>query len=167
MRIIKDGRIVEDPWRHLSDDEPAGEGAVSVTLMRWKHERDALLSRAAPLGVRLAAGERPEDLAEDLGHLGLVVLDFSSFRDGRSFSQARILRERFCYMGEIRARGDFIQDQMFFLSRVGVNAFELRDEEALAGALPALSDFSVIYQPAAGDRVRAASAIGRATQPRY
>lgn len=167
MRIIKDGRIVEDGWRHLGDDQPIGEGAITLSLARWHREREGLMNHPGPLGVRLAAEERPEELVEDLGRLSLIVLDFASLRDGRSFSQARILRERCGYAGEIRARGDFIRDQMFFLSRVGVNAFELADEQALAGALPALNDFSVIYQPAAGDSARAASAISPSPRPRY
>lgn len=167
MQIIKDGRIVEDAWRHLDDEDPIVEGPISVSLERWRRERDGLRNRAGPVGVRLRAGDPAEALADDLEHLAAVVLDFASLRDGRSFSQARILREHHGYAGEIRARGDFIRDQMFFLSRVGVNVFELADGHTPGGALQSLNDFSVVYQPAPGDPGRAASAIGQAARPRY
>lgn len=167
MHIIKDGRIVEDAWRHLSDDAEIGDGPVTVTLNRWRRELGALSSREDPLGLRLTGSDNPEEVAGDLAGFSLILLEFTSLRDGRAFSHARMLRERLGYSGEIRARGDFIRDQMFFLSRVGVNAFEFADRNTASAALPSLTDFSVAYQPAAGDRARAANAIGGPLHPRY
>lgn len=167
MHIIKDGQIVANSWRHLADEDEAGGDSFTVSVDRWRRERTALLNRAGPVGVRLSGADKPEDLGADLVRVPLIVLEFSSLRDGRSFSHARLLRERYGYTGEIRARGGFIRDQMFFLSRVGVNAFEFADERSLAAALPALSDFSVVYQHAAGDPARSANAIGRPAHPRY
>lgn len=168
MRIIKNGRIIENTWRHLGDDEDIDTGPCTVSWNRWRREREDLLGRRpAPLGVRLGAGDPADELAADLTYLSLIVLEFASLRDGRSFSQAQLLRERYGYTGEIRAKGDFIRDQIFFLSRVGVDAFELTDEGALAGALTALNDFSVTYQLAAGDSARAEHEISRAVRPRY
>lgn len=165
MNIIKDGRIVEDSWRHVGDDEEIGQGPATVSLGRWRRDREDLLGRSDPVGVRLAAGDAPDSLTADLGRLPLIVLDFATLRDGRSFSHARLLRERYAYAGEIRARGEFMQDQVFFLSRLGVNAFQLTDEQVLDGALAALKEFSVVYQPAAGDAAR--TAIAGAVRPRY
>lgn len=167
MHIIKDGRIADDAWRHAGDEEPVSEGPVTLSLERWQRERSELANHAGPLGLRLRADQLLEDLTEDLCPFSLIVLEFASLRDGRSFSQARLLRERYGFKGEIRAKGDFIRDQMFFLSRVGVNAFEFADENALSSALPALTDFSVVYQPAAGDGARNASCIGDPARPRY
>ncbi len=167
MRIIKDGRIVEDCWRHLDDDEPLETGPVTVSIDRWRREREELRGREEPVGIRLAAADPTDELIADLEWVPLIVVEFASLRDGRSFSQARILRERYRYGGEIRARGNYIRDQMFFLSRVGVNAFELSDDQRPDDALKALAGFSAVYQPAAGDAARATSAIGHRVRPRY
>lgn len=167
MHIIKDGRIAADHWQHLTDDEPPTSHPFTVSLGRWTSQRDTLRQQSNPVGVRLGAADSPEALAGDLSDLPLIVLQFDSLRDGRSFSHARILRERLGYTGEIRARGDFIRDQMFFLSRVGVDAFEFDDDTTAARALPALKDFSAVYQPAPGDRGRDDSGIGSRHHPRY
>lgn len=147
MQIIKDGRIVEDHWRHLGDADEAEAGPVTVSAARWRSEREALLARP-DTGLRLTGSDDVAAIASDIAHWPLIVLEFTAMADGRSFSSARLLRERYGYTGELRARGAFIRDQMFFLTRVGVNAFELADEGKLAAALSAFSDFSVRYQAA-------------------
>ena len=168
MHIIKDGRIVEDRWRHLTDEETTPERTpFTVSLGRWNSQRDALRQPGLVGGVRLGAADRPEGLGSDLSNLPLIVLQFDSLRDGRSFSYARILRERLDYTGEIRARGEFIRDQVFYLSRLGVDSFEFADDAAAKRALPALMDFSAVYQPAAGDQLRDRSGIGGRAHPRY
>jgi uncharacterized protein (DUF934 family) len=150
MAIIKDGRICENQWRHLGDDEALPrDGGVTVSLKRWLAEKEALLKRGAPVGLRLNSEDSPEEIADDAQHFGVIVLDFKQFTDGRGFSQARLLRERFGFEGELRARGDYIRDQVFFLSRVGIDAFEFADAQAAENALPALQEFSVKYQAAA------------------
>ena len=150
MVIIKNGEICQNEWRHLNDDEtPPPDGGITVSLKRWQAEKAEWLARGTPIGVRLESNNAVEELAKDLGHLHLVVLGFKPFTDGRNFSVARILRERFGFEGEIRAQGEFIRDQIFFLSRVGVNAFEFTSHEAAEQALPALREFTVKYQAAA------------------
>lgn len=148
MVIIKDGRIDGDDWRHLADDEALPAGKVTVSLSRWRAERDSLIQSGATLGVRLKAADPPEDIAGDLGHFSLIVLDMAHFTDGRVFSQARLLRERHGYAKELRARGDFLRDQMFFLKRMGVDAFELPEGVDPEELLPAFDEFSVVYQAA-------------------
>ncbi|CAI8942214.1 DUF934 domain-containing protein [Methylocaldum szegediense] len=153
MEIIKDGQIVANDWRHLSDDEAVPEQAVTVSLSRWRNEKDRQTTFGIPLGLRLNSDDPLEEIVDDLKHFSIVVLEFRQFTDGRSFSLARLLRERYGFDGEIRARGDFIRDQMFFLTRVGVNAFEPKDAQNLQDMLPALKEFTVKYQAAVDVKV--------------
>ncbi len=152
MQVIKDGKIVANDVRHLADDEAPTAGRFTVSLARWRAERESLLATRGEVGVRLRGEDPVADIAADLPRLGLVVVEFPALADGRGFSQARLLRDRYGYAGEIRARGDFIRDQVYFLSRVGVNAFEPSGDESLADLLPALNDFTVNYQAAADEK---------------
>jgi len=145
MQIIKDGAIVADEVRHLADDEAPVEGRYTVSFARWQKEKDSL----AAVGVRLRGEDAVADIAADLPRLALVVVEFPALADGRGFSHARVLRDRYGYTGEIRARGDFIRDQVYFLGRVGVNAFEPVAGTKLESLLPALTEFTVNYQAAA------------------
>ncbi|QSA95582.1 DUF934 domain-containing protein [Methylococcus sp. EFPC2] len=149
MQIIKDGLIVEDDWRHLADDEtvPAA-GRYTVSSQRWLAEHPSLASGPDELGLRLRGEDKLEDLADDLGYFALIVIEFPTMADGRGFTLARLLRERYGYRGEIRARGEYIRDQIFFMSRVGINAFQFGEEQSLESLLPALSEFTVRYQAA-------------------
>jgi uncharacterized protein (DUF934 family) len=152
MAIIKDGKIAGNDWRHVADDAVLPEGNASVSLKRWKAEKDSLTVRNAPLAVRLTADDAPEDIADDLKRFGLIVLDMAHFADGRVFTQAALLRERYGFTGELRVRGDFLRDQMFYLARVGVNAFEFADGVNLEEMRPALGEFTVKYQASADVR---------------
>ncbi|MDG4550060.1 MAG: DUF934 domain-containing protein [Candidatus Contendobacter sp.] len=147
--VIKNRAVVEDRWRHLADDAEAPAGPVIVSLARWRRERAALLARGEPVGVRLPNTVDPAELAEDLPKLAVVALEFPKFADGRAHSQARLLRERHGYRGELRAVGDVLRDQLFFMARNGFDAFELRADRDLAEALEAFGEFSESYQPAA------------------
>lgn len=148
MTVIKNGHPVDSVWRHLDDEETPETSSYTVGLERWQKDKDALIQHGLAVGVRLKPADSPELLAEDLATLPLIVLDMGPFTDGRSFSQARILRDRLGYAGEIRVRGDFLRDQIFFLNRVGVNAFEFPSGTDLNGPMKALQEFSVIYQAA-------------------
>lgn len=152
MQIIKDGAIVEDHWTHIADDPIPEDGCVTVSLGRWKAERDALVTRDGELGIRITSEDDLEAIAEDLGQFQLIALEFPVFTDGRCFSYARLLRDRYGFSGELRAIGNYIRDQIYFLSRVGINAFEFAEPEDLHGALSALQDFSVTYQACADER---------------
>lgn len=149
-KIIRNGAIIEDDWLHLEDAEPLpAAGKIIVSLDRWQHQRPVLLDSACAIGVRLSAEQALDDLVADLPHFQLIALEFSVFRDGRSLSLARILREQLGYAGELRAVGDVLQDQMFYMQRVGINAFEPRADRCLEQALASLQGFSAAYQPAA------------------
>ena len=148
MRIIKDREIIEDAWVHLCDEALPADGKVTVPLNRWLVERDELLCRDGEIGVRLncEALDELDGLSADLGKIQLVVLEIPKFTDGRVFSMARLLRDRYGFREEIRVLGDFLYDQMFYLERVGVNAFEYHGPESLEDALHAFITFSVNYQ---------------------
>jgi uncharacterized protein (DUF934 family) len=152
MQIIKDNKIVQDDWRHLADDEALPTGKFTVSFARWQEEKATLRSSDQEKGLRLRGEDPIEAIGDDLKHFTLVCVEFPTMADGRGFSLARLLRERYGFAGEVRALGHFIRDQMFFLARVGVNSFEFPSEQPLETLLPALQDFTVKYQAAADEK---------------
>ncbi len=159
MPIVKDGRVMEDAWQAADDAAPLpAAGPVLVSSQRWAEDRHQLLTRNAPLGVRLGAGELAETVAADVERLQLIALPFPTFRDGRAFSTARILRQRYRYAGELRAVGDVLRDQLLFMVRCGFDAVEIDDADAAATWAAEMQRFSVVYQSAADAR-RPATAL--------
>lgn len=150
-QIIKDRKIVTDAWCPVDDGEALPDGPVIVTLARWQAEREALLARGSSIGVRLKNDADPRAIVQDLDHFQVIALEFPSFRDGRAYSQARLLRERYGYRGELRAVGDVLRDQLFFMYRSGFDAFELRPDRDPQDALEAFAEFTVTYQAAADE----------------
>ena len=149
MALIKHGRLVADPWVELEDAQALPEaGDVIVSLGRWQRERDSLDVFAGRIGVRLQSSDLAESVADGLDRLSLVVVSFPKFNDGRAFSTARLLRQRYGFQGEIRASGHVIQDQFLFLDRCGVDAIEVADEGQAEAWTAALAEISVFYQPA-------------------
>ena len=160
MRIIRDRAIVEDDWARLDDAAPLpAHGKVIVSWARWQADKAALKARGN-VGVALAPTSDVAGLKDDLPALALVAVPFNFIQpkpeggrtfDGRGYSQARALRERFGFKGEIRAVGDVFRDAMYYMHRCGVNAFELKPGADLQDALKAFGDFSLGYQGAADD----------------
>ena len=146
MKIIKDKQIIEDSWTHLADSDEITNGDITVSLSRWKKEKAELGDRQGNIGIRISPTDTVEDIATDLKNVKLVAVEFPAFTDGRAFSHARILRSRYGFEGEIRAIGNFMPDQVFYLTRVGVNAFQLKNPEELQLALSTMNDFTVKYQ---------------------
>ncbi len=146
MKIIKDKKIVEDTWTFVADDAPLADGDIVVTLDRWQAEKDRLLNHAGNLGIRLEPDQDIAEIAADLDKFQLIELNFPVFTDGRNFSQARRLRKHYHYNGEIRATGNFLRDQLFYLYRVGFDSMSPAYDENLEEAIPRLDDFSVTYQ---------------------
>jgi uncharacterized protein (DUF934 family) len=146
-RLIKDGAFAEDVYARVADDAALPEGAVLVSLARFKKERETLLARNTPVGVQLQASENPENLGADVNHFSLIVLEFPKFRDGRAFSWARMLRTRLGFTGEIRAVGDFLYDQVNYQHRVGFDAWEVPDRFTLEMFQRALTEMTNVYQP--------------------
>jgi len=151
--LIKGGERVVDALIPLDDTEPLPEsGDVLVSLERWRHERAVLEARPGRIGVRLANHEAVSDLASGLGAIALVALEFPSFRDGRAYSQARALRDRYGFQGELRAIGDVGLEQLGFMLRAGFDAFELTSADPEHDYRVASEEFSLWYQPAADAR---------------
>ncbi len=146
MPLIKNGeRVGEDAWSFIEDDAPLGDGQVSVTLARFKAERDSLLGRNAPLGVRLSPEDDPHDLADDLDRLSLIEVSFPKYVDGRGYSQAQLLRRRLGYEGELRAVGDVLRDQALLMVRSGFDALMLTNTDQ-QGFEAALAEYQNVYQ---------------------
>ena len=155
-KLIKNGQIVDDPRSVVKLAE--GQSAEAIVLPAtpallplavWLARRDEILKSGIAHGVWLDAGVGPEAIAGDLGHFAVVGVNFPKFTDGRSYSTARLLRERYGFQGEIRAVGDVLQDQLYFMKRCGIDAYALREDKDLTAALASLTDFSESYQAAA------------------
>ena len=154
MSLIKQGKLTADPFVDASGAESIPpSGPVIVSLAQWQAQRDALLARGTPLGIRLHSDQSPEVIANDVGHFALVALEFPKFRDGRAYSYARLLRERYGFTGELRAVGDVLMEQLFFMVRTGFDAFDLQQSpDPVAAFQTALKDFTVWYQPTGDGR---------------
>ena len=149
MPLVKNGRIATDMFLHVADGaELPGDGAVLVPAARFLEDPEALLKRTGRVGVIWPNNRDVDDLVPHLDRIAVVALVFPSFRDGRAYSQARLLRGRLGYTGELRASGNVLQDQALFMLRCGFDAFELRDDQDPQVALTAFGDFSAPYQSA-------------------
>lgn len=142
MKIIKDKAIVDDTWVHYSGEGDLPDGDIIVTLKVWR-EMDLSGRR---VGLLLEPGEHPKEIVDDLDSFELIALNFPTFNDGRGYSHARILRQRFGYKKELRAVGDIMRDQMFYLRRCGFTAYEIKAGKDINDALKGFDDFSVTYQ---------------------
>ena len=149
MQIIKNQKIIEDPWQLLEVDEDFSDGDFIIPFVRWKNERNALKGRNGKLGISINGDDDLDQLVEDLDHFAVIALEFPKYTNGRCFSYARLLRERYNYQGELRAMGNILRDQMELLARCGINAFVLGENENLTEALNSFNDISVKYQSAA------------------
>jgi uncharacterized protein (DUF934 family) len=142
-----------DIFATVADDAALPEaGGAIVSLARFARDRESLLARNAPIGVRLKSSESPEELGEDLHRLSVIAIEFPAFGDGRGFSWARMLRTRLGYTGEVRAVGAYIFDQLNYLVRVGFDAFEAPAAFDAAAFERALHEMRYVYQPSADGR---------------
>ncbi|MEE4184192.1 MAG: DUF934 domain-containing protein [Gammaproteobacteria bacterium] len=157
MALLKDGRPHADEYTDVSAGTTADvlnstAGPVIVSLQQWQTHRDELLRRGTHLGIVLRSDEKPDALSSDLEHFAVIALDFPTFRDGRAYSSARVLRQRYGYAGELRAVGDVLLEQLHFMHRVGFNSFLLESDNVVAEWETAASDISVWYQPTGDGR---------------
>ena len=148
MQIIKDQQIVENTWTYIPDDTklPAENSDITVSLKRWNEEYDNLEKHQGRVGVRINPDDSIDSVNPSILKVVLIEVNFPVFTDGRSFSLAQLLRTRLNFQGEIRAVGQFMSDQIFYLARVGVNSFALENQENLAEAITMFDDFSDSYQ---------------------
>ncbi|MGB1580097.1 MAG: DUF934 domain-containing protein [Nevskiales bacterium] len=154
---IVDRQIVENRWQHLEDEAlPAGQD-VTVSLARWQNDKEQLQAHTGQVGLRLPNTVDVEEIYPEIAGSPLIVLEFPIIDtnkrgyhpDGKAYSQARCLRVRCGYKGEIRAIGqEVIGDVLNYMERCGINAFELREGQDLGDALARFSEFSQVYQAA-------------------
>lgn len=150
--LIKNRQLIDEPsaWTLVSKDSaetPSGDYLV-LPAGQWLQLREDSHTVDEPFAIWLDSDEPPELIADDLDLFAFVAINFPVFNDGRGYSYARTLRERYHYNGEIRAIGDVLVDQLLYLHRSGFNAFELRGDQDPQAALARFDDFSEFYQAA-------------------
>jgi len=147
QRIIKNSAVVTDHWQLIDKNTtalPAGEHLI-LPLALWLTHASELVRE--DLAVWFDSEELPDMAwAEQLNKLPLIAIHFPIFTDGRGFTIARLLRERFHYQGEIRAFGHVLREQMCYMKRCGFNSFVLAEHIDLEAALESLNDFTEFYQ---------------------
>lgn len=146
-QILKDTQVVSDNWLLLDDSaESIPTGDILMSYEQWQTFSGQLSNHDGKLAVWLEGHAEIEQIIEPLLDLPLIAINFPKFADGRGFSSARLIRERYNYSGELRAIGGFIRDQLYLLNRCGFNAFQFSDENELSDAAESLKDFSENYQ---------------------
>jgi len=148
-QIILDEKIVTDDWTLLSKE--FNESTIAekqIVPLNALVNHPEILQNGKAIGVWIDSDEKPEDVAQFLDKVALVAINFPKFVDGRGYSFARIIREQFHYTGQIRAIGDVLKDQIFYMKRCGFNAFSIRQDRDIEDALHGLTDFSETYQAA-------------------
>jgi uncharacterized protein (DUF934 family) len=145
-RLLRNAQIVVDEWRYVAEAAADAPVPIILSLAEWQLQPDAWLARGTPLGLVLLPAHQVLQIAADLEHFSLIVLDFSGPAEGRGYTQARQLREQCAFTGELRAAGYVRRDQLFFMARCGFNSFELPDTDIEDG-YSALSTFTAAYQP--------------------
>jgi uncharacterized protein (DUF934 family) len=144
--------LVEDPFTAVGDEQSIPPGDVIISLTRFQAEGEALLGEGRAVGVRLESHEEVEALAYDLPQIAVVALAFPKFGDGRAYSYARLLRERFHFKGEVRAVGDVLREQAGYMVRCGFDAFEPADGSTLADWERATQRYRHVYQRSSDGR---------------
>ncbi len=153
MVLVKGGKPVEDRWTHVEDDTPLpANGPITISWARWQTERANILRTPVELGVRIPNTVTTAEIGVDAPHFGLIAVNFPNFGDGRAFSQARVLRSQYGYSGEIRATGGVGRDQLLFMQRCGIDAFEVPERALTEDWFVALGEIDLFYQPAEDNR---------------
>lgn len=141
--------VADDPWIWVREPaEALPDGPLLLPLALWRvRQSEAVLAGEANSrdGIWLAPDDEPEVLAPWLAGLPLIALEFPSFRDGRAYSQAYLLRSRLGWQGELRAVGDVLRDQLSHMRQCGFDAFAVREDKSAVDALKGLNGISVLY----------------------
>ena len=165
MPLVKNGKIATDTFVHVADDaELADDGAMLVSAARFLENPEAILRRPGKSGVIWPNNRDVDDLVPYLDRLAAVALVFPIFRDGRAYTQARLLRERHGFKGELRATGQVLRDQFVFMLRAGFDAFEVKKDSDAEAFVSTVKRYSVFYQPTGDGRV---TALHRRMQQRH
>jgi uncharacterized protein (DUF934 family) len=165
MPLVKNGKISGDAFIRVADDaEIPTDGAVLISAARFLDDPETLSRRLGRTGVIWPNNRDVDDLVPYLDRLAVVALVFPTFRDGRAYSQARLLRERYHYRGELRATGQILRDQFVFMLRAGFDAFEVKKDSDAEAYVNTVKRYSVFYQPTGDGRV---TALHRRMQQRH
>lgn len=157
MPLVKAGKIVADTFARVEDGAPIPEeGAVLVPAARFLADAAEITQRSAPVGVIWPNDRNVAELAPHLDKLALVALVFPTFKDGRAYSQARLLRERYGYRGEMRATGQVLRDQFVFLLRAGFDSLDVVKQADAEAFEEAARRYSVFFQPTGDGRMTVA-----------
>jgi uncharacterized protein (DUF934 family) len=154
MPLVKGGKIVDDPFAHVADGAELPQGCVLVSAARFLENPEALLKRGK-IGVIWPNSRDVDDLVPYVDRLAAVALVFPTFRDGRAYSQARLLRERYSYRGELRATGQVLRDQFVFMLRAGFDAFDVKKQADAEAFAQTVQRYSVFYQPTGDGKLTA------------
>ena len=150
MKIIKDKKILEDSWQLLFEVESSlPDGDVMLPFAYWKEHQSDLEAHSGQVTVFLNGADELDDVVPHIQQFELIGLQFPAFADGRSYSHARLLRDRYGFSGELRALGDVLRDQLFYMLRCGIDSFALREDKDFEDVMVAFDEFSVTYQTAA------------------
>jgi uncharacterized protein (DUF934 family) len=165
MPLVKHGKITNDTLVHVADDaEIPGEGAILIPTARFLEDAEGFSRRAGRTGVIWPNNRDVDDLVPYLARLAVIALVFPTFRDGRAYSQARLLRERHGFKGELRATGQVLRDQFVFMLRAGFDAFEVKKQSDAEAFAATVKRYSVFYQPTGDGRL---TALHRRMQARH
>jgi uncharacterized protein (DUF934 family) len=165
MLLVKSGKIVGDAFVRVADDaELPSEGAILISAARFLDDPEFLSRHVGRVGVIWPNNRDVDDLVPHLDRLAVIALVFPTFRDGRAYSQARLLRERFGYHGELRATGQVLRDQFMFMLRAGFDAFEVKKPADADAFTQTAKRYSVFYQPTGDGRI---TALHRRMQQRH
>lgn len=150
-KIIKNREIIEDQWITLLNPEEQiastkSDANIIVELAYWLNNKASLTARSGMVGILITGADEPEEFQSELSELSLVAIDFPKFGDGRGYSIARLLRERYNFQQEIRAVGDVLRDQLRFMERCGFDAYALRADRNMEEALESFTSLTVDYQ---------------------
>jgi uncharacterized protein (DUF934 family) len=156
MPLIKNGRVVEDRFVRILDDAPIPDGVPAIVpAARFLADAEDILRRDAPTGIEWPNSRKVAELEPYVDRLAVIVLAFPNFKDGRGYSQARQLRERYKFAGELRAAGQILRDQFLFLVRAGFDSLEVKKSADADAFAATLARYSVFYQPSGDTRVAA------------
>jgi uncharacterized protein (DUF934 family) len=151
-QIILDKQIANDDWTLVADDMALTSAKEVINFVRWANaidsEKEALIAKrdAGTLGIQLNAGDTADLLADDSQGFALINVEFPQFADGRGYSAGRLLRERYAFTGQLRAIGDVLFDQLFFMMRCGFNAMAMREDQDLDLCVKGFETFTSSYQ---------------------
>lgn len=146
-KLIKNNAVIDDNWQLVREESALiNSGKLIISLPLWLAHKETLKNRQTEIGLLLTSSDEPESIKNELSYFALIAIEFPLFSDGRGYTIARLLRERYNFTGEIRAVGDVLQDQLFYMKRCGFNAFAIREDKNIQAALKSLNDFSNSYQ---------------------